>query len=126
MHLLLALTACLTLVTACIPRTAPSGYATVTLSEAGFTHESSDGVDGFAGTLILHNQSSAAVTVDNVRTDCGCTVAEWSAEPVAPGASVVVPVRISCRKSGSQTQRIEVWLTQLRSPLVADVTVTCP
>ncbi|MDR0421203.1 MAG: DUF1573 domain-containing protein [Prevotellaceae bacterium] len=48
------------------------------------------GTDNQKGISITHrfeftNQGDAPVTIQNVKTSCGCTTPAWTKEPVAPG-----------------------------------------
>lgn len=81
---------------------------------------------GLAGTLSLVNASAGTLTVDNVRTDCGCTVADWPREPVAAGDTLRIPVRLSCRRSGLAEHEVAIWIRGLRRPLRALVRADCP
>ena len=80
----------------------------------------------FAGVLLLVNGAGGPLRIDNVRTDCGCTAAEWPRGSAAPGDTLRVPVVLDCRRSGYVEQEVEVWVEGLRGPLRALVTAECP
>lgn len=55
------------------------------------------------------NTGDAPVGITDVHSGCGCTVPERPKEPVAPGASGVIPVVYSAaERQGRQTQNIQV------------------
>ena len=55
------------------------------------------------------NQSDEAVSIDNVRAGCGCTVPDWNKEAVPPGASAEIRVQFSPRQSGFLRKPIKVY-----------------
>lgn len=46
------------------------------------------------------NTGDAPLVITNAKGSCGCTVPEWSKEPVAPGESSVIKVRYATNRIG--------------------------
>lgn len=67
-----------------------------------------------AGAIINHdfsftNEGSVPLIISDVRSTCGCTVAEWPRKPIAPGESGVIPVRFDTKnKNGIQNKPITI------------------
>ncbi len=62
------------------------------------------------------NISDAAITIDNVRTDCGCTATDWEATPVLPQQSGRIKVSFDANKTGFFKKKITVWVHNQRKP----------
>ena len=41
-------------------------------------------------TFKIKNDGDKPLVISNVTTSCGCTVADWTKEPIAPGAATYV------------------------------------
>ena len=55
------------------------------------------------------NTGKVPLTILKARSTCGCTIPEWSEEPIAPGASGVISAKFNTEgKSNNQTKRITV------------------
>src|SRR5690606_38133008 len=55
------------------------------------------------------NTGDSPITVTSVHSGCGCTVPEKPPEPIAPGASGIIPVVYKFgERQGPQSQQIEV------------------
>lgn len=71
------------------------------------------------GTLLWHTPRSATFTVTNkgttdlrllsVRTDCGCTSAEWTRTPISPGAKGTIKVFYDAELLGSFNKGLAVY-----------------
>lgn len=59
----------------------------------------------------LINQSDEALLINEVKTTCGCTVAGYSREPIAPGASTKISATYNAKKVGAFTKVIKVYTT---------------
>jgi len=60
-------------------------------------------------TFKFTNSGSEALLVNNVRSSCGCTVPEWSKEPIPPGGSGTVKVSFNpLRRPGAFRKSITV------------------
>ena len=97
----------------------------VRLAERTLSLAPAEESDDYVGELRLINGSNEPLTVDNIRTNCGCTVADWPVSAVAGGDTLALPVTLHCRGKGEQTQTLEVWLAGYRAPLRASVTGAC-
>ena len=76
-------------------------------------------------TLWMRNPTATALVVENVRTSCGCTVADWPEAPVAPGARFAIPLAFRCRRAGYTEKSVEIWVTGRRRGLRATVVADC-
>lgn len=52
------------------------------------------------------NTGDAPLVISNAKGSCGCTVPEWSREPVAPGESSVVKVRYATNRIGKFSKTV--------------------
>jgi hypothetical protein len=52
------------------------------------------------------NTGDAPLVIKNAKGSCGCTVPEWSKEPVAPGESSIVKVRYATNRIGKFSKTI--------------------
>jgi hypothetical protein len=63
----------------------------------------------------FENQGEGPLIIERVSTGCGCTVAEYSKEPVAPGESGFVEIIFDSRgKHGAQFQQANVHFQGLK------------
>jgi hypothetical protein len=56
------------------------------------------------------NLTNKPLTIDNVRTDCGCTASDWEEEPVKPNAQGKITITFDATKSGYFQKKITVWI----------------
>ena len=56
------------------------------------------------------NLSNKPLTIDNVRTDCGCTASDWEEEPVKPNALGKITITFDAAKVGYFQKKITVWI----------------
>jgi Protein of unknown function (DUF1573) len=56
------------------------------------------------------NLTYKPLTIDNVRTDCGCTASDWEEEPVKPNALGKITITFDATKSGYFQKKITVWI----------------
>lgn len=76
------------------------------------------------GTLKLHvpapvefkfkNTSDVPITIDNVRSICGCTATEWTETPVLPGKEGFIKVVFDARKEGYFYKKVTVFFNTQR------------
>ncbi len=52
------------------------------------------------------NTGDAPLVISNAKGSCGCTVPEWSKEPVAPGESSIIKVRYATNRIGKFTKTV--------------------
>jgi len=62
----------------------------------------------------FRNTGAAPLVVDNVRTPCGCTAAEWPQAPVAPGEKAEIVIEFSAAQSGYFRKEIKVFFRGIR------------
>ncbi|MFT5385399.1 MAG: hypothetical protein ACI8VT_004188 [Saprospiraceae bacterium] len=60
------------------------------------------------------NISEAPITIDNVRTSCGCTAPDWSLVPVEGGATDQLRIEFDAAKPGYFRKRIKVYFNSQR------------
>lgn len=67
-----------------------------------------------AGAVVTHefaftNDGKVPLIISDVRSTCGCTVADWPKTPIAPGEGGVIPVRFDTKnKNGNQNKPITI------------------
>jgi|APTNR8051073442_1049403.scaffolds.fasta_scaffold08165_2 hypothetical protein len=64
----------------------------------------------------FRNTSGEPLTVDNVRASCGCTVPDWSYEPVLPDSVGVISVEYDARDIGYFYKKLKVYLHGQKKP----------
>ncbi|MCB9285464.1 MAG: DUF1573 domain-containing protein [Lewinellaceae bacterium] len=57
----------------------------------------------------FRNVSPSPLTIDNIRTSCGCTVPDWSDAAVAPGDTSSILIEYDAEKMGYFKQWIRVF-----------------
>ena len=83
------------------------------------------------GTLLWHspktvvfkftNKSTSTLTIKEVRTDCGCTVVNWTKEGIEPGASAQITATYDAELLGHFTKRIAVYTNQEKEPYLLSI-----
>ena len=56
------------------------------------------------------NRTDLPISIDNVRTECGCAEADRALTPIAAGATGEIPVQYDAQKKGFFKKKITVWL----------------
>jgi hypothetical protein len=46
------------------------------------------------------NKGDTPLTIDNIRTSCGCTTPDWSEAPVLPGDTSIIQISYDARDPG--------------------------
>ena len=73
------------------------------------------------GAIITHdfkfsNTGTVPLVISDVRSTCGCTVADWPREPIPPGGTGKIPVRFDTKnKSGIQSKPVTITANTLRA-----------
>lgn len=68
--------------------------------------------------FIFENTGSDPLLINRVKATCGCTVAEWTKEAIAPGEKGVVKVKFDPKKfSGYFSKRVSVYTNRSTSPV---------
>ncbi len=70
----------------------------------------------------FENKGEAPLFIKRVVSGCGCTVAQYSQEPVLPGESGFVEILFnSTGKNGAQFQEVRVFFEGLKSPYLLTI-----
>jgi hypothetical protein len=67
------------------------------------------------------NHTDQPIIIDNVRTTCGCTAAEWQESPVMPNTTTTLPVSYDALKTGYFEKTIKVWLKHYPKPITLTI-----
>lgn len=62
------------------------------------------------------NTGDAPLTLETVRTTCGCTAAEWTEGPVEPGNMGEISVEYDAYQGGSFKKKIKVFFEEQKKP----------
>lgn len=99
------------------PISADGKYPSILVEEAsydfGTVYEGAEVQHAYA----VKNTGDADLVLTKVKTSCGCTVAEYTEEPIPPGGEGVVDIIFKTRsKKGSQKKSIFVHTNDPRTP----------
>ena len=61
------------------------------------------------------------LVISNVKTSCGCTVAEWTKTPVKPGKSGMIDIRYDAASVGVFRKEVKVYYNGPGSPAVLKI-----
>ncbi|HMQ59655.1 MAG TPA: DUF1573 domain-containing protein [Flavilitoribacter sp.] len=88
--------------------TAPTGPTTVmAFEETTFEFGTVQEGEKVTHTYKFKNTGKEPLVISNAQGSCGCTVPQWSKEPVAPGASGSVTVEFNSKnKNGKRNQKV--------------------
>ncbi len=64
----------------------------------------------------ITNHSTTHLIIKDVRTDCGCTVAQWDNSPIAPGASTIVTASFDAELLGHFEKQVMVYTNLEKNP----------
>ena len=90
-----------------------AGVAALSAQEITFDSEVADygdvakGADGNK-TFTFKNTGDAPLVLKQVKPSCGCTVADYPKEPIAPGKSGTIKVGYNTKTPGAFSKTIEV------------------
>jgi hypothetical protein len=65
-------------------------------------------------TFSFKNTTNTTLTLDNVRTDCGCTATDWDIAPVPAGGTGHIKITYDAAKMGYFKKKITVWIRHQR------------
>jgi len=72
-----------------------------------------------SGEITIHNIGGALLKIREVKSDCGCTVADVSQREVASGASTTLSVTFNSQKfEGPQTKYIQIYSNDPDTPVL--------
>jgi len=83
------------------------------MHDYGEMEKDSDGTWSFA----FKNIGEKAFVINRVRSTCGCTIPDWSGEPIEPGASGKITVKYNTEKTGTFLKSVIVYSTAANSPV---------
>jgi hypothetical protein len=63
-------------------------------------------------TFEFKNVFNEPIVISNVRTSCGCTVAEYSKKPILPGESSTISVTYNAQKAGVFNKIVSVTMDE--------------
>ena len=62
------------------------------------------------------NRTNDTITLQTVRTTCGCTAADWTETPIAPGETGAVRIEYDAYQTGDFNKKIRVFFDKQRKP----------
>ncbi len=79
-------------------------------------HDFGDLKQGVPATIEFRfkNISSEPMTIDNVRSTCGCTAPDWEESPILPGEEGVIKIEYDAKKLGFFYKKINVYFSNQR------------
>ena len=57
------------------------------------------------------NVSDTPITIDNVRTSCGCTAPNWTETPIEPNDTSFIDIKYDAKKVGFFKKKIRVYFS---------------
>jgi hypothetical protein len=87
------------------------------------THDFGTIIQGGNGTyeFVFTNTGKEPLILNNVKSSCGCTKPEWSAEPVKEGEKAVIKVGYNTRLVGPFTKTITVFSNASNSTITLTI-----
>lgn len=70
------------------------------------------------GSFVISNTGTSNLIIGDVKSDCHCTVPQWSREPVLPGKSTTINVHYDSTSLGFFYRTIRVNMNIKSSPMV--------
>lgn len=64
----------------------------------------------------ITNKGSEPLIISNAKGSCGCTVPEWSKEPILPGESSVMKVKYDTKRVGPINKSVTVTTNAVNEP----------
>lgn len=68
------------------------------------------------------NTSSGPLTIDNVRSTCGCTASDWEEKVIEPGTESEIKIEYDAKKPGYFYKKITVFFSNQRKPEKLSIT----
>ena len=68
-------------------------------------------------TFTIKNDGNKPLVISNVTTSCGCTVADWTKEPIAPGATGVITSTFDAKALGHFYKDVGVYCNASDRPI---------
>ena len=91
----------------------------LTLGDISWSTDTHDFFEVKSGVEVFHtfefiNETADTVFIENIRTSCGCTIADWGREGVAPSGLGKVEVSFYSTKKGAFYKPINVFLSHAK------------
>jgi hypothetical protein len=83
------------------------------MHDYGQIEEDGDGTWSFA----FKNLGEEAIVINRVRSTCGCTVPDWSRQPIEPGEAGEITVKYNTATTGTFLKSVVVYSTAANSPV---------
>lgn len=95
---------------------APAATGTAVEWLSPLTHDFGDLKQGVPVThdFRFKNTGDEPLTIDNVRSSCGCTAIDWQEEAVAPGGHGVITIEYDAKREGYFYKKITVFFSNQR------------
>jgi hypothetical protein len=102
-------------------QTAPAAAKTISWNET--THDFGKIMQNDPGavTFTMKNNGTAPVVITAAKSSCGCTVAEYTKEPVKPGETGVVTATYNTARVGPFTKTVSVTVDGSTQPEVLTI-----
>ena len=83
-------------------------------------HDFGDIIQNEAATISFHykNNSSQPLVVETVRSQCGCTVPDWSYEALAPNDTGKINIIYDAKRTGYFRKKVKVYFKNYKKPAV--------
>lgn len=66
--------------------------------------------------FVITNDGNEPLIISNAKGSCGCTVPEWSKEPILPGESTIMKVKYDTKRVGPINKSVTVSTNAVNSP----------
>ena len=67
-------------------------------------------------TFEFKNTGNAPLIISNCVGSCGCTIPEWTKEPIAPGKKGVITVKYDTMRTGSFSKTVTITSNAVNEP----------
>lgn len=72
-------------------------------------------------SFVFINNTSDTLSIETIRTDCGCTVPNWENTFIAPGISGEISVTYTPKKHGYFSEKVRVFFFEQKKPVILNV-----
>ena len=72
-------------------------------------------------TFVLTNTGNTPLVLKNVKPSCGCTAADYTKEPIAPGASTQISATYNAKSPGKFSKIVRVYTDQSDAPVLLTI-----
>ena len=66
--------------------------------------------------FVITNEGNEPLIISNAKGSCGCTVPEWSKEPILPGESAIMKVKYDTKRVGPINKSVTVSTNAVNAP----------